>query len=51
MGSFDQRGLFRDHHRPAETVSAQMRGQGGYAYLCDGPAQLQAVKEDSGHEV
>jgi hypothetical protein len=34
-----------------ETVSAQTGGERGYAYICDGPAQVQEVKEYPGYEV
>lgn len=33
------------------TVSAQTMGRPGYAYVCDGPVKVQAVKEGAGYEV
>ena len=35
----------------AQPVSAQAAEESGYAYICDGPAQVQAVKEYPGDVV
>jgi hypothetical protein len=35
----------------SQTASAQIGEEGGYAYICDGPAQVQEVKTYPGYEV
>jgi hypothetical protein len=35
----------------SQAVSGQTVGEGGYAYICDGPTQVQVVKEHPGGEV